>query len=245
MHKFVSLSLLLPPSEGKAHGGRGRWDPTKGKVSAFAGLARRREQIAHALAAVGGGDEKLLGVGGAHLVRAQSANSSLLGAPVLRAAERYTGVVWDHLDLASLTVEQRRRAGTSIAVVSGLLGVVGVDDLIPDYRLKMAASLAPMGRLSTWWRPAVSEAINTWARRRYVIDVLPNEHRSAWVPEHVRGVTVSFVERSNAASGKVAGHDAKAAKGRLVRHVLTFDGHPENALSTWSDDRFALSIVAL
>ncbi len=257
VNKVVSLSLLLPPSEGKAVGGRGRWDPAKGKVSAFAGLAQRREEVAHALAAVGGGNEKLLGVGGTHLVRAQSVNSSLLGAPVVRAAERYTGVVWDHLDLASLSVEQRRRAGTSIAVVSGLLGVVGVDDLIPDYRLKMAASLAPMGKLSTWWRPAVSEAINTWARRRYVIDVLPNEHRSAWVPENVRGVTVSFVERSAASSGevpgtvagevpgKVVGHDAKAAKGRLVRHVLTFDGHPEDALSTWSDDRFALSIVAL
>ncbi len=249
-NRNVSLSLLLPPSEGKAQGGRGHWGPASGKVAAFAGLAERREQVARSLAEVGGGDEKLLGVGGAHLTRAQSANRSLLGAPVLRAAERYTGVVWDHLDLASMSPEHRTRAGASIAVVSGLLGVVGVDDCIPDYRLKMGASLAPMGKLSTWWRPAVSEAINTWARRRFVIDVLPNEHRAAWVPDKVRGVSVAFVERGAAGAGaagtaKVVGHDAKAAKGRLARHVLTFDGHPEDALATWSDDRFAIVVVAL
>ncbi len=244
-NKSVSLSLLLPPSEGKALGGRGHWDPSSGKVAAFAALGERREQVAHALAAVSGGDEKLLGVGGAHLARAQSANAVLLGAPVLRCAERYTGVVWDHLDLASLSPDERKRAGASIAIVSGLLGVVGVDDRIPDYRLKMGASLVPMGKLSTWWRPAVSAAINTWAKRRYVVDVLPNEHRAAWVPEGVRGVSVSFVERGGASTGKVVGHDAKAAKGRLARHLLTFDGHPEDALGAWSDERFALAIVAL
>jgi uncharacterized protein len=249
--KNVSLSLLLPPSEGKAQGGRGHWDPATGRAAAFAALGARRELVARALADLGGGDEKLLGVGGAHLARAQSANTSLLGAPVLRAGERYTGVVWDHLDLASLAPDVRKRAGASIVVVSGLMGAVGVDDRIPDYRLKMGASLAPMGKLSTWWRPAVSEAINTWAKRRYVIDVLPNEHRAAWVPDGVRGVTVSFVERGGAANsktgtvGRVVGHDAKAAKGRLARHVLTFDGHPEAALASWSDERFALSIVPL
>jgi hypothetical protein len=65
------------------------------------------------------------------------------------------------------------------------------------------------------------------------------------VPEGVRGLSVAFVERGDAAAGRVVGHDAKAAKGRLARHVLTFDGHPENALAEWSDERFALSIVSL
>jgi len=240
--KNVSLSLLLPPSEGKAVGGRGTWDPTAGSNRHLRELAGRREQVARALAAHGGGDEKLLGVGGAHLTRAQSANASLLaGAPVLRAAARYTGVVWDHLDLASLPADARARARSSVVVVSGLLGVVGVDDPVPDYRLKMGASLPPLGKLSTWWRPAVSTAINTWAARRFVVDVLPQEHRAAWVPDGVQGVSVSFVERT----GKVAGHDAKAAKGRFARHVLLFDGHPLDAIATWSDERFDLCTMAL
>lgn len=239
----MPLSLLLPPSEGKAGGGRGRWDPASG-TAAFRGLADRREQVARALAAIGGGDEKLLGVGGAHLARAQSANATLLGAPVRKAGERYTGVVWDHLGLDSLPEPARKRAHGAVAVVSGLMGVVGVDDPVPDYRLKMGVSLAPMGKLSTWWRPAVSETIGRWAKRRFVVDLLPLEHRATFEPAGLRGVSVAFVERAGGGAGRVVGHDAKAAKGRLARHVLCSELHPLDALESWTDERFALSIVA-
>ena len=242
MSKNVSLSLLLPPSEGKAASGDpGQpWAPASGQFGAHLGV--RRAQVAAALAELGGGTEKLLGVGGAHLARAQEANEHLVGAPSLPAAQRYTGVVWDALDLASMRAPLRRRAGASIAVVSGLLGVVGFDDPTPDYRLKMGASLAPFGKLSTWWRPAVSAAIDGWAAGRYIVDLLPNEHRAAWVPgDDLQGVSVGFVERS----GKVAGHDAKAAKGRLARYLLEWKGHPLDALDAWEDHRFDLTITGL
>ena len=144
----------------------------------------------------------------------------------------------------ALSTEARRRAHGSIVVVSGLMGVVGVDDPVPDYRLKMGASLAPLGKLSTWWRPAVSETIGRWAKRRFVVDLLPLEHRAAFEPEGKRGVSVAFVERAGGGTGRVVGHDAKAAKGRLARHLLCSDLHPLDALEAWADDRFALSIVA-
>ncbi len=103
-------------------------------------MADRRTQLAEALGAVHGGAEQLLGVKGDHLDRAQAANISLVGAPSLPAWRRYTGVVWDHLDPASLAATDRRR----IVVVSGLLGLVRGDDPTPDYRLKMGANLAPL-----------------------------------------------------------------------------------------------------
>ena len=90
-------------------------------------LGEHRVAVVEALAAVGGGDEKLLGVKGDHLLRAQSANVSLVGAPTLPAWRRYTGVVWDHLQPESLTPEQRRR----LIVPSGLLGLVRGDDPVP------------------------------------------------------------------------------------------------------------------
>jgi cytoplasmic iron level regulating protein YaaA (DUF328/UPF0246 family) len=151
-------------------------------------------------------------------------------------------VWWDALDLASMRAPVRRRAGGAVLVVSGLLGVVGVDDPTPDYRLKMGASLAPLGKLATWWRPAVTAAITAATRRRYVVDLLPNEHRAAWEPDECTdGVRVGFVERS----GKVAGHDAKAAKGRLARYLLESPGHPLDLLDAWQDDRFDLAITSL
>ncbi len=235
------IVLLLPPSEGKAEGGSGAgWQPGDGHFGVA--LGDRRLAVATALATARGGDEKLLGVGGKHLLRALSTNSSLIGSPTLAAAQRYTGVVWDHLDPASMSKAVRSRAATSIVTVSGLLGLVALDDPVPDYRLKMGANLAPLGKLSTWWRPAVSAALAEFSTGRFVIDLLPTEHRASWHPgDDIDGVCVSFVERT----GKVAGHDAKAAKGRLARHLLESAAAPRRALASWKDNRFDLVIGPL
>ena len=237
------LAILLPPSEGKAAGGKKAcWDPYGGAFGA--GLGDRRTELVNALAAMGGGDEKLLGIGGRHLLAAQQANERLLKSPTMTAGARYTGVVWDHLDLMSLPPDARRKATHSIFVLSGLLGAAAVGDPTPDYRLKMSARLAPMGTLSIWWRAALSQALNDVLARRVVIDMLANEHRSAWIPTPERyrdAVRVTFVERN----GKVAGHDAKAAKGHLARHILLTGGDAIAALHSWRNDRFDLDITEL
>lgn len=232
--------LLVPPSEGKAEGGgRHPWSPDDGAFGRSP-IAERRADVVAALAALGGGTERLLGVRGDHLMRALSANTSLVGAPSLPAWKRYTGVVWDHLDPASLTAAQRRQ----LVVVSGLLGVVRADDPTPDYRLKMGANLPPLGKLSTWWRADVSATINRFAgartkRPRMIVDLLPQEHRAAWRPdERVAGVSIRFVD----ASGGSGAHFAKAAKGRLARSILE---HGPSAIDDWTDDQFTLEVTAI
>jgi len=235
--------LLLPPSEGKAEGGSARrstWTPDAGRFGAR--LGDRRAEVVAALAAVGGGDEKLLGVKGDHLLRAQSANTALVGAETMPAWQRYTGVVWDHLDPATLPAAARRE----IVVVSGLLGLVRGDDPVPDYRLKMGANLAPLGKLSTWWRDAVTAEIarlgrgRGGGRSRVIVDLLPQEHRAAWDPLALGSasecVTVSLVDPT----GKPGGHFAKAAKGELARAIL-LDGL--DTLDTWRHQRFALEVT--
>lgn len=233
------LAILLPPSEGKAPGGSGpAWDPGDGR---FCALAPQRTVVVRALAAAGGGSGKLLGVGGRHLAHSQEANLALAtGAATLPAGQRYTGVVYDHLSLRTLTPAARTKAGASIVVLSGLLGAVGIDDPAPDYRLKMGARLAPMGGLARWWRPALSEVLGDWLRGRTVIDLLPNEHAAAWAPSpNLDVVRVRFVERT----GAVAGHDAKAAKGLLVRYLLSSRAGPARALSSFAHDRFHLDLI--
>jgi uncharacterized protein len=227
--------LLLPPSEGKAHDGsrrRAPWTPDAGSFGAA--LGERRMEVVEALGALHGGDEKLLGVTGDHLLRAQSANSALIGAPVLPAWQRYTGVVWDHLDPATLPAAARKR----VVIVSGLLGLVRGDDPVPDYRLKMGAAVAPLGKLSTWWREAISAELARTARRRFVVDLLPQEHRGALTLEALDGISITLVDPS----GKPGGHFAKAAKGELARAILA-DGL--GALDTWTHPRFELSVTPL
>lgn len=216
----LNFVILLPPSEGKAEGGaaRTKWRPDSGEFASR--LGQRRAEVAAALRAARGGDAGLLGVGGKHLARARSANSSLIGAPTLPAGQRYTGVVWDHLDLAGMTAAQRNRALPRIVVPSGLMGACIASDPVPDYRLKMGGRLAGLGgTMAKWWTEDVSDAINDYARGCIVIDLLPAEHRAAYRadPERVTGyATVDLVTPT----GKAGGHDAKAAKGRLARHLL-------------------------
>ena len=179
------LGLLLA-----AVGGQGRrWgraDVVSRARASSPELEARRSTLVRRLARVRGGNEKLLGVGGKHLAAARLANAALTASPSLPAWRRYTGVVWDGLDVGSLPVGARRRAMSSVVVVSGLLGLVALDDPTPEYRLKIGASLAPYGKLSTWWRPKLAAPLSAWASTRFVVDLLPNDHRAACAAAHLR-----------------------------------------------------------
>ena len=230
------ISILLPPSEGKAEGGRRpAWRTTSGRFGRA--LGSPRAEVVAALADAQGGDAKLLGVSGVNLERARVANVNVTGSPTMPACQRYTGVVWDHIGFATLDEAARARADESIIIVSGLLGLAALDDPVPDYKLKMGGSLPGVGRLSSFWREPLSRALNQRIADTWVIDLLPIEHRAAFEPEpdRYRGLfRVSFVETS----GKVAGHDAKAAKGMLVRHLLQSKASPAKALASWKHPRF-------
>jgi cytoplasmic iron level regulating protein YaaA (DUF328/UPF0246 family) len=104
--------------------------------------------------------------------------------------------------------------------VSGLWGLVAPQDPIPAYRLKMTASLAGLGRLSTWWRPHLAPVLAGLTGGRVVWDLLPNEHEAAmdWAScAPARRVTVRFLD----AEGRTIGHWNKLLKGSLVRWLLT------------------------
>ena len=189
-----AIAVLLPPSEAKAPGGRGRpWAPGR---SALPELDGARAEV---LAALG---------------------AEVAGAPTRRAIERYTGVLYRELDWASLPAAARRRGSSSVLIASGLGGIVAPGDPIPDYRLKMGARLDGIGRLSSFWRPRLTVALGPRLAGRVVWDLLPGEHAAAWDPAAVavrRRITVRFVD----AAGRTVSHWNKLLKGALVRHLLT------------------------
>lgn len=228
--------ILLPPSEGKATGGdaKKRWTPHSGTFGRT--LGDYRAEIIDVLADQKGGSAALLGVTGKHLQRAQEANTSLSDSPTLPAWQRYTGVVWDHLDLASLPVATRKNLLPRIVIPSGLAGLVCAHDLVPDYRLKMGARLAPFGVMAKWWRDDLTEAFASFVQERTIVDLLPQEHRGAFDWDALpRTVRVDLVAKKG---GVVGGHNAKAAKGLLARHLLLSTGNkiaPMVASFTHSD----------
>ena len=220
----MRMVMLLPPSESKRPGGRGHWRPGSGRFGRR--LGRQRSQLAGRLTEAMGDEEvaaRLTGVAGERRRAAVAANRAMVGAPVLPAWQRYTGVVWEHLDPGSLGGEARRRA-EGIAVVSALGGLFAFDDPVPDYKLKMGARLEGLGGLARWWMPALGAALGGDAAGASVVDLLPDEHRRA-LPADLAALRVEF----RTPAGRAAGHGAKAAKGRFARHLLDLGGPVEEA----------------
>jgi len=224
--------IFLPPSEGKAMSGTGpAWDPSNMAVQLRNNKGADARTVAiKALSAAMVKNQaersKLLGVKGATLESATLANQSVLVSSTLPAIERYTGVLYDALDAPSLSAMVRRRMQRSIVMFSGLWGVVSPQDPIPDYKLKMGATLPSLGKLSTWWRDIISPELAVLAKGRQVWNLLPIEHNAAWTPpQQLRQVTVKFFERRQDGSLVAVSHWNKYLKGALVRHLLE---HPES-----------------
>ena len=214
------LVLLLPPSESKEPGGTrsvktGTFDlaldaPRREVVTALGSLLEsgRASDI-----------EEMLGVHGALLERAIESSWAAVEqrARYLPAWRRYNGVVWGHLDPATMSAAHRRR----ILVPSGLYGITTAQDNIGDYRMKMNVALAPLGSLATYWRRHLTTVLVQHLDGAVVVNLLPKEHGGAIDLDHLSKscpmITVRFVVEGEAV---VAGHEAKAVKGILARQLL-------------------------
>jgi hypothetical protein len=215
------LLVLIPPSLGKSLGGR-----RHSKEGVFdVVLDEPRHQVLLALGDfVARATPRELGVTfnarGELLERAvEATNEVVLGRALLAPAwRRYEGIVWSHLDPVSLTPAQRRR----VLVPSGLYGLLSSEDSIADYRLRMNVRLKPLPSLAQFWRPIVTPLLKDRAKSTTIVNFLPQEHAASVdfqsLAESHHIVNVHFVGNDEK---RAVGHDAKAIKGVLARHVLT------------------------
>lgn len=227
------LFVLLPPSEAKADGGVRR--SPSGEFDARLSVARRGIEAALASlleAASPGALEKTLGVRGSLLERALVSTRAIVdGVPeTLPAWQRYTGVVWTHLDPATLSESQRHH----LLIPSGLYGITSGTDPVANYRLKMNASLAHLGKLASYWKSLLTPVLEEYLSGAVVVDLLPREHEVAIDFARLRTVcevhSIAFVQHDGS---RAAGHDAKAVKGEVARALLS-DGLERLADFRWN-----------
>jgi len=185
--------------------------------------------------------QKLLGVGKAAADTATEANRVVADSPTTPAIERYTGVLYDALDAATLPAVARRRLDARVRIFSGLWGVVAPSDRIPDYKLKMGASLPRVGKLSTWWRARLSPVLDEAVRGRVVWDLRPNEHAAAWrigdTPSQL--IVVEFLEERPGRGLVTVSHWNKLLKGALTRHLVSIGTPTVDSLADFEIDGFA------
>jgi len=219
------MLILLPPSEGKAAPAKGAPLDLDSLVFATE-LGAKRAALLDALerlaAAPRKSAAKRLGVSPGQAEEVE-VGADLRGAPTAPAAEVYTGVLYDRLDLPALPAAARRR----VLIASALWGVVRPADRIPYYRFSSKARLGRIGPPAAFWRPALAAAMPD-EDGALVVDMRSAAYAGAWKP---RRSTLLSVRAFTESGGKrtVVSHMAKAVRGDVARALLAAKTTPADA----------------
>jgi cytoplasmic iron level regulating protein YaaA (DUF328/UPF0246 family) len=189
------ILILIPPSEGKAEGG------SKPPIK----LNAEQEHMVNELEYHEGDMEKLLGVKDEALQKAIETNKKIRTSKTMPAMQRYTGVVYDGLDYASMSSEAKEFCDTHVRIMSALFGLIKPQENIPDYKFKIGTL-----RATRFWNNKND------LKNYFVIDLLPKSHQKAVRYDEGRRIEF-YMERFGA---KVpAGHNGKLVKGKFIRYL--------------------------
>lgn len=211
------MLVLLPPSETKRSGG-GSSVLNLGTL-ALPQLRAQRESVLDALEALSTDAEaaaRVLGLGATQRGEIQ-VNARVRRAPTMAAIDRYTGVLYDALDAASLDAGARRWLGAHVLIHTAPLGPVGALDRIPAYRLGPAVSLPGSAPLRRVWAAPVTDALAELGPT-FVLDLRSEAYAALGpLPASVRSVYVRIVTEGPDGAARALNHFNKHAKGALVR----------------------------
>lgn len=221
------MIVLLPPSETKRQGGDGpalslamlsspSLNPTRDAlVGALVGLAADRPACRKALGISASQDAEI------------DRNAALREAPTLPAIQRYTGVLYDALDVDSLRGAAAVRARSRLAIGSALFGLLRADDPIPAYRLSAGSTLPGGPSLPARWKPVLEPVLAEIAGRELVVDLRSGSYAALGrVPG---AVSVDVVAEHSDGRRSTISHFNKAHKGRLARALATTRSEPADA----------------
>lgn len=220
------MLVLLPPSETKAVGGDG--PPLDLGALTAPELTGVRTELAEHLVKLA--DDVPASRAALGLSPKQddeiARNAALWTSPTMPAVLRYTGVLYDALDVRSMTRAQRARAFRRLAVGSALFGLVAADDAVPAYRLSAGSQLPGLPTLRSLWKPALGPVLAG-------IDGLVVDLRSgsyAALAPVAGAVTVDVLSERPDGSRSVVSHFNKAHKGRLARLLATTTAEPDDVV---------------
>jgi cytoplasmic iron level regulating protein YaaA (DUF328/UPF0246 family) len=213
------MLILLPPSETKRPGGSQR--PLDLDALAFPQLRSRREQVLSALEQLStdaAAAARVLGLSDRQFGDIAD-NARVRTAPTMAAIDRYTGVLYDALDAASLDSSARSWLGRNVLIHSAPLGPVAALDRIPAYRLGAATSLPGAPPLRRLWAGAVAHALAD-VKPGFVLDLRSEAYAALGpIPEAVPSVYVRVVSDAGGGPVRALNHFNKHAKGSLVRRL--------------------------
>jgi len=219
--------VLLPPSETKHVGGDG--PPLRLETLSTPELGPLRESLIGELvelAADHAACRQALGISASQHAEIER-NAALRSAPTMPAISRYTGVLYDALDIGSLRGASAARARTRLAVGSALFGLLRADDPVPAYRLSATSKLPGQPTLAARWRPVLEPVLARLASTELVVDLRSGSY--AALGRLPGAVKVDVLAERADGSRSVVSHFNKAHKGRLARALATTKSEPDDA----------------
>jgi uncharacterized protein len=154
-------------------------------------------------------------------------NAALRSAATLPAVSRYTGVLYDALDVESLRGAAAGRARARLAINSALFGLLRADDPVPAYRLSATSKLPGQPSLAARWRPLLEPVLAELAANELVVDLRSGSYAALGrLPGAVR---VDVVAEHADGRRTVVSHFNKAHKGRIARALATTRSEPDDA----------------
>ena len=221
------MIVLLPPSETKHPGGDG--PPLRLEALSYPELTPLRTALVDELielAADKSACQRALGLSASQHAEIER-NAMLRSAPTLPTLDRYTGVLYDALDIGSLSGAAAGRARARLAVGSALFGFLRADDLVPAYRLSATSKLPGQPTLATRWRPLLEPVLAQMAATELIVDLRSGSYASLGrLPD---AVAVEVVSERADGRRTVVSHFNKAHKGRLARILASTRSEPEDA----------------
>jgi cytoplasmic iron level regulating protein YaaA (DUF328/UPF0246 family) len=229
------MLVLLPPSETKRTGGAEGTRLDYGALSfpeltpqrraAVEGVRRLSRNLAAATGAL-----RLGGTQAAEVAR----NRLILTSPTMPAIDRYDGVLYEGLDAATLTDEQRAFAARHLAIASAAFGLTGALDPIPAYRLSHDSRLpgVSLGRL---WRAPLAGLLASI--EGLLIDLRSEAYASLGpLPKRPDAVFVRVVSEDGSGRRRALNHFNKKGKGEFTRRLVEAGvDHPDvDALLNWA-----------
>ncbi len=215
------MLIVLPPSLGQHDGGSGRAIDLD--ALSFPDLNPARKAVLNSLielsADVDRARARLFAPASKDAEIAR--NTRLRSAPTMPAVERYTGVLYDGLDVRGMTRSERGRLDGRTVIVSSVFGLLGAADPIPAYRCSECAALPEVGTPERYWRGRLDQHLSDGGL------VLDLRSASFLVFGRAPGAVTTRV-RLEAADGSrsASPHAAKLHRGRLARALATSRNEP-------------------
>ncbi|MDC8984096.1 peroxide stress protein YaaA [Mycobacterium marinum] len=221
------MIVLLPPSETKRGGGDG--PPLRLEQLANPGLGALRAALVGELvdlAADPPACRTALGVSPSQDAEIER-NAALRTAPTLPALRRYTGVLYDALDVDSLRGAEAKRARARLAIGSALFGLLRADDQVPAYRLSATSKLPAKPTLAARWKPLLEPLLAELAAQDLIVDLRSGSYVALGPTSGA--IHVKVLAEHPDGRRTVVTHFNKAYKGRLARMLATTRAEPTDA----------------